>query len=97
MLRNDELKTITSTIHMLSVIKDYTIATESDDFYDITGISTVRLDIAIKKLQLIEVDTRIKKKQQSEKTNEWNKAHPDQHRKHSRDYARRTYKKKGMK
>ena len=97
MLTNEELDTIRATIHMLSVIEDYTIATESDDFYDITGISTVRLDIAIKKLQLIEVNTRIKKKQHSEKANAWNKAHPERHRETSRNSARRNYKKKGIK
>lgn len=94
-LRNDELETITSTITMLSVIKDYAVNTKESDFYNATGISTVQLDIAIKKLQLIEVNTRAKKKQHSEKANNWNKTHPERHREINRDSARRNYKKKG--
>lgn len=93
-LRNDELETVTSTITMLSVIRDYTVNTEESDFYNATGISTIQLDIAIKKLQLIEANARIKKKQRSEKANDWNKAHPERHREINRDSARKNYKKK---
>lgn len=96
-LRNDELETITSTITMLSIIKDYAVNTNESDFHNATGISAVHLDIAIKKLQLIEVNTRVKKKQSSEKANEWNKAHPERHCEINRDSAKRNYKKKGGK
>ena len=94
MLTNRELDTITATIHMLSVIEDYTIATESDDFYDMTGISTKYISIILNRLQTIKTKTIISKKQQSEKANAWNKAHPERHREINRDSARRNYKKK---
>lgn len=35
------------------------------------------------------------KQKNREQANEWNKAHPEAHRKHSRDYARRKALKKG--
>lgn len=94
MLTNRDLDTIRATIHMLSVIEDYTTATESHDFYDITGISTKYISIILNRLQAIKTKTIISKKQQSEKANEWNKAHPERHREINRDSARRNYKKK---
>lgn len=39
----------------------------------------------------------IDKQKNRERTNIWNKEHPEAHRKHSRDYARRKVKKKGEK
>lgn len=79
MLTNKELDTIRATIHTLSAIKDYTIATESHDFYDVTGVSTKYIDSILKRLQIIKTKTIIAKKRQSEKANEWNKAHPERH------------------
>lgn len=81
---------------MLSVIKDYTMTTESKDFYDITGISTKYIDITLNRLQTIKTKTIIAKRQQSEKANAWNKAHPERHREINRDSARRNSKKKGV-
>lgn len=45
-------------------------------------------DIA-KALENIYIKYTQKKQQASEKANAWNKAHPDKHRKHNKDYAKR--------
>lgn len=94
MLTNKELNTIISTITMLTAIKDYAINIDDNNLYNVTGITVANIQSTIKELQAIKVKTLTIKKSRSDHANAWNKAHPDQHRKHSRDYARRTYKKR---
>ena len=90
MLKNKELETISNASVLLQYLKLY--AQSDDSFYEDTGVSTTRIDEITTELQQIHNTYALKKMRASEKANEWNKAHPDAHRRHSRDCAR---KKKG--
>lgn len=92
MLKNKELETISNASVLLQYLKLY--AQSDDSFYEDTGVSITHIDELTTELQHIHNTYALKKMHASEKANEWNKAHPDAHRKHNRDYAR---KKKGGK
>ena len=47
------------------------------------------MDDIAKALEDIYIKYTQKKQQASEKANKWNKSHPDKHRKHNKDYAKR--------
>lgn len=89
MLKNEELKQLNHIKTLLNIIKDYSINEDTNDFYDKTGITILDLDRSIKALQQIHTTSMIKHKEHSDRANNWNKSHPEQHRKHSRDYERR--------
>lgn len=93
MLKNEDLKQISKAQTLLCVIWQYSI--DSDDLYDKTGITTKDIHDCMKALNHIHAQETIKHIKASEKANKWNKANPEKHRKHSRDYERR--KNKSMK
>ena len=89
MLKNENLKQINSTITLLTTIKLYLLENNATDFIDKTGIDLVDIQHNIRNLIAIHTQETLKHIKQSEKSNAWNKAHPEQHRKHSRDSHRR--------
>lgn len=89
MLKNEDIKQISYATTLLAIVKEYALDEETTDFYEKTGITILDIDKSIKHLTHIHTTETIKHLQASEKANKWNKAHPEQHRKHSRDYERR--------
>lgn len=89
MLKNNELADISKSITLLTTIKMYLLENDATDFIDKTGVDLIDIQHNIKALQQIHSKHVIKHKENSEKANNWNKLHPEQHRKHSRDYERR--------
>lgn len=87
MLTNQEVKDIESTIILLTAVFDY--ANTKGTLYKDTGLTAYEIDQKIVKLNRIYTKTITQKKKASEKANAWNKAHPDKHRKHNKDYAKR--------
>lgn len=89
MLKNENIKQISNTIALLTTIKLYLSENNTADFIDKTGVDLVDIQHNIKNLMAIHLQETLKHMKASEKTNAWNKAHPEQHRKHSRDSHRR--------
>jgi len=85
MLKTDELQELTDVMALLNNAKEYasSLNTTVED-----------LDAHINKLQSIYDIQMHRRAQASIKANRWNKNHPEQHRKHSRDYAKRKASKK---
>ena len=89
MLKNENLKQINSTITLLTTIKLYLLENDPTDFIEKTGIDLIDIQHSIRNLTTIHTQETMKHINASEKANAWNKAHPEQHRRHSRDYERR--------
>lgn len=89
MLKNEDIKQISNTIALLTTIKLYLSENNTADFIDKTGVDLVDIQRNIKNLMAIHLQETLKHLKQNEKSNVWNKAHPEQHRKHSRDSHRR--------
>lgn len=89
MLKNEDLKQINSTITLLTTIKLYLLENDPTDFIEKTGIDLIDIQHSIRNLITIHTQETLKHINASEKANAWNKAHPEQHRRHSRDYERR--------
>lgn len=89
MLKNEDLKQISSTITLLTIIKQYLLETDPTDFIDKTRIDLIDIQHTIKNLTHIHTVEKLKHLKASEQANKWNKANPEKHRKHSRDYERR--------
>ena len=89
MLKNSELTDISKSITLLTTIKIYLLENNTADFIDKTGIDLIDIQQNIKALQQIHTTSMVKHKEHSERVNNWNKSHPEQHRKYNRDYERR--------
>lgn len=89
MLKNEDLKQINSTITLLTTIKLYLLENDPTDFINKTGIDLIDIQHNIRNLITIHTQETLKHIEASEKANAWNKANPEKHRKHSRDYERR--------
>ena len=89
MLKNEDLKQINNVTTLLSVIYQYAIDIDNNDFYEKTNITTKDIHNGINALIHIHTTETLKHIKASEKANKWNKANPEKHRKHSRDYERR--------
>lgn len=89
MLKNEDLKQINSTITLLTTIKLYLLENDPTDFIEKTGIDLIDIQHSIRNLITIHTQETLKHLKASEKANAWNKANPEKHRKHSRDYERR--------
>lgn len=89
MLKNEDLKQINSTITLLTTIKLYLLENDPTDFIEKTGIDLIDIQHSIRNLITIHTQETMKHINASEKANAWNKTHPEQHRRHSRDYERR--------
>ena len=89
MLKNEDLKQINSTITLLTTIKLYLLENDPTDFINKTGIDLIDIQDNIRNLITIHTQETLKHIEASEKANAWNKANPEKHRKHSRDYERR--------
>ena len=89
MLKNEDLKQINSTITLLTTIKLYLLENDPTDFIEKTGIDLIDIQHSIRNLITILTQETLKHLKASEKANAWNKANPEKHRKHSRDYERR--------
>ena len=87
MLKNDELKSLEKAIVALTLVKLYSL--EDNDFYEKTKLTTKAIDTCVNEINHIIAKTIIQKKKYSDSANAWNKAHPEQHRKHSRESERR--------
>lgn len=95
MLKNEDLKRINSAITLLTTIKLYLLENDPTDFIEKTGIDLIDIQHSIRNLITIHTQETLKHLKASEKANAWNKANPEKHRKHSRDYERRKNAKKG--
>ena len=89
MLKNENLKQINNTITLLTTIKLYLLENDPTDFINKTGIDLIDIQHNIRNLITIHTQETLKHIEASEKANAWNKANPEKHRKHSRDYERR--------
>ena len=89
MLKNEDLKRINSAITLLTTIKLYLLENDPADFIDKTGVDLVDIQHSIRNLITIHTQETMKHLKASEKANAWNKANPEKHRKHSREYERR--------
>ena len=89
MLKNEDLKRINSAITLLTTIKLYLLENDPTDFIEKTGIDLIDIQHSIRNLITIHTQETLKHLKASEKANAWNKANPEKHRKHSRDYERR--------
>ena len=95
MLKNENLKQINSTITLLTTIKLYLLENDPTDFIDKTGIDLIDIQHNIKNLITIHTQETLKHIKQSEKSNAYNKAHPEKHREINRRYEERKRNKKG--
>lgn len=87
MLKNEELNMINEARTILMWLDNYT--EKHDDFYKTTHIPNEDIRRATAQLHYIYTKYSLKKQQASEKANEWNKTHPERHRLHSRESARK--------
>ena len=95
MLKNEDLKRINSAITLLTTIKLYLLENDPTDFMDKTGVDLVDIQHSIRNLITIHTQETMKHLNANEKANAWNKANPEKHRKHSREYERRKRNNKG--
>ena len=93
MLKNEDLKQISKAQTLLCMIWQYSI--DSDELYEKTGITTRDIHSCMRALSHIHTVETLKHLKASEKANAWNKANPEKHRKHNRDYERKKKNKKG--
>lgn len=89
MLKNEHLKQINNTITLLTTIKLYLLENNPTDFIDKTGIDLIDIQHNIKNLINIHTQETLKHVKQCEKSNAYNKAHPEKHREYNREYERR--------
>ena len=89
MLKNENLRQINNAVTLLTAIKLYLLENDVENFIDKTGIDIIDIQQNIKNLISIHTQETLKHLQASEKANAWNKAHPEEHRRHSREAHRR--------
>ena len=89
MLKNEDLKQISSAITLLTTIKLYLLEIDTTDFIDKTGVDLIDIQRSIKNLNTIHTQEVLKHIKQSEKSNAYNKAHPEKHREINRRYEKR--------
>ena len=94
MLKNEDLTQISKTTTLLTAIWHYTINSDNCNLYEETGITSKDIQDCMRALNHIHTTETMKHIKASEKSNAWNKAHPEQHRKHSRESERRRKQKK---
>ena len=87
MLTNKELQIISTANIMLLYLRQ--VATENADFTNKTGITTSAIDEIVNEFTHMHTKYALQKIHASERANAWNKAHPEQHRKHNNDYNKR--------
>ena len=95
MLKNEDLKQISKAQTLLGMIWAYAIELDNNELYEKTGVTTKDISECMKALNHIHTVETLKHLKASEKANAWNKANPEKHRKHSRDYERRKRNMKG--
>ena len=89
MLKNENLKQLDNTITLLTTIKLYLLENDPANFINETGIDLIDIQHSIKSLISIRTQETIKHQKASKQANAWNKAHPEEHRRHSREAHRR--------
>ena len=89
MLKNEDLKQISKAQTLLGMIWAYAIELDSNELYEKTGVTAKDLNDCMRALNHIHTVETLKHLKANERTNTWNKANPEKHRKHSRDYERR--------
>ena len=89
MLKNEDLKQISKAQTLLGMIWAYAIELDSNELYEKTGVTIKDLNDCMRALNHIHTVETLKHLKANERTNTWNKTHPEKHRKHSRDYERR--------
>ena len=89
MLKNEDLKQISKAQTLLGMIWAYAIELDSKELYEKTGVTIKDLNDCMRALNHIHTVETLKHIRANERTNVWNKANPEKHRKHSRDYERR--------
>lgn len=85
MLKTDELQELADIMALLNNAKEYASS---------LGTTVEDLDAHINKLQSIYDIQMHRRAEASAKSNRWNKNHPEQHRKHNNNYAKRKASKK---
>lgn len=89
MLKNEDLKQISKAQTLLGMIWAYAIELDNNELYEKTGVTIKDLNDCMRALNHIHTVETLKHLRTNERTNTWNKANPEKHRKHSRDYERR--------
>lgn len=89
MLKNEDLKQISKANILLTIIYQYTLEIDNNDFYDKTGITSKDIHDSIKALTHIHTVEKLKHLRASEQANKWNKTNPEKHRQHNKDYIKR--------
>lgn len=92
-LRNEDIHLMIKMENVIGVNNKYIFGEDGTKVVCVDGLEITYHDF-IAYLDLIERILENKKKL-SDKANAYNKAHPEKHRKHSRDYERRKRNKKG--
>ena len=95
MLKNEDLRQIRKAQTLLGMIWAYAIDQDNNELYEKTGVTTKDLNDSMKALNHIHTQETMKHLNANEKANAWNKANPEKHRKHSREYERRKRNNKG--
>ena len=95
MLKNEDLRQIRKAQTLLGIIWAYAIDQDNNELYEKTGVTIKDLNDSMKALNHIHTVEILKHLKASEKSNAWNKANPEKHRKHNRDYERRKRNKLG--
>ncbi|MBR2491961.1 MAG: hypothetical protein IKB64_00645 [Paludibacteraceae bacterium] len=91
MLKNADIRQLSKTATLLSMLSQYFIDLDDNNLYEQTGITIKDIQGCISALNHIHTTETLKHIRASEKSNAWNKAHPEQHRKHSRESGRKRY------
>ena len=89
MLRNEDIKAISKAHTLLGMIWAYAIDIDNNELYEKTGVTIKDLHDSMKALNHIHVQETMKHLKASEKSNAWNKAHPERHREINKEYERR--------
>lgn len=87
MLRNHEFTLIESVLTSLTIIKQHAI--DSDDFYNATGLTIADIDRQISELRTMHAARTHERKLANARSNAYNKAHPELHRRLQKAYTER--------
>lgn len=89
MLKNEDLTQLSKIHTLLGMIWQYTINADNNDLYEQTGITSKDIHDAMKSINHIHTAETVKHLASNEKSNAWNKSHPERHRELQRQYAER--------
>lgn len=79
MLKNEEMKQLLHASIILEAVIQYIVNSETDDFYDKTGVTLIDIEKCKKALIHIHSIQTVKKLEANQKANTYNKTHKDYH------------------